>query len=271
MTHKPTAPSSARPGSAGKSRTQAGVAKRRTCSTPPYNPGLQTLVEGKQAWMVSLTREAKENGFRGWYQRGYLPHCDVPWVTQMVTLRLADSLPANRRGEWELLLRIADTRESRRRLEAYLDLGHGTCWLRQTRVAKLAEEALKYFDGEKYSLAAWVIMPQPPACPDRGLGYAPGCFGQILEGLRLSQGKQPSGPWRRVLGARVVGYQNQGRSAFDEGSALYRRQPGEGRPGGGGETVAMEQRAIAGPVRPITIAGRAAMLSAALEAIFQAG
>ncbi len=31
---------------------------------------------------------------RGWYSKGYLPHSDFPGLVQMITYRLADSLPA---------------------------------------------------------------------------------------------------------------------------------------------------------------------------------
>ena len=98
-----------------QSRSQPGAPKSTRPSTPPYNPGLQKLVDGKQAWAVPLDEEAMAKGFRGWHQRGYLPHYDAPGATQIVTLRLADSLPASRRGEWEHLLRIEDDRERRRR------------------------------------------------------------------------------------------------------------------------------------------------------------
>ena len=33
------------------------------------------------------------NGPRGWFSRGYLPHCDGDSVIQHVTVHLADSLP----------------------------------------------------------------------------------------------------------------------------------------------------------------------------------
>ena len=138
---------------------QTGAPQRTRTSTPPYNPGLQKLVEGKQAWAVRLGEDAKAKGFLGWHQRGYLPHYDAPGVTQILTLRLVDSLPASRRGEWEALLKVEDHRERRRRLEAYLDRGLGECWLRQPTIAKLTEDALRFFDGQRYQLAAWVVMP----------------------------------------------------------------------------------------------------------------
>ena len=88
-----------------------------------------------------------------------MPHYDAPRITQIVTLRLIDSLPASRRGEWEHLLKIENDRERRRRLEMYLDRGLGECWLRQPPISKLAEGALRFFDGQRYALGAWVIMP----------------------------------------------------------------------------------------------------------------
>lgn len=49
--------------------------------------------------------------------------------------------------------------ELRRRVEEYLDAGHGACWLRRTDVAALVEGALRHFDGERYRLLAWCVMP----------------------------------------------------------------------------------------------------------------
>ncbi|MBE0540898.1 MAG: hypothetical protein IH623_05890 [Verrucomicrobia bacterium] len=116
--------------------------RRSGQSLPPYNPGLQKLVEGKRAWTEPLSDEAKAQGFLGWHQRGYLPHCDLPGVTQFVTLRLDDSMPASRRSEWEALLHLEDNRERRIKLEEYLDRGMGECQLRQPAIAELAEGAL---------------------------------------------------------------------------------------------------------------------------------
>lgn len=49
--------------------------------------------------------------------------------------------------------------ELRRRVEEYLDAGHGACWLRRPEVAALVEGALRHFDGERYRLLAWCVMP----------------------------------------------------------------------------------------------------------------
>jgi REP element-mobilizing transposase RayT len=120
---------------------------------------LLKLVIAKQNGTEPLAEAAKAQGFLGWHQRGYLPHYDAPGITQFVTFRLHDALPASRRSEWKALLQIEEDRERRRRLEAWLDRGFGECWLRQVRVAKLAEEALRFFDGQRYQLDGWVIMP----------------------------------------------------------------------------------------------------------------
>ena len=128
-------------------------------STPPYNPGLHKLVTSKQAWAEPLDADAKAHGFLGWHQRGYLPHHDVPGVTQLITFRLHDAVPAIRRSEWEALLRIENDRERRTKLEAYLDQGLGECWLRRSDVAEATQGALCFFNGQRYQLQAWVVMP----------------------------------------------------------------------------------------------------------------
>lgn len=132
---------------------------RSAPSVVPYNPGLQELVEGKQAWTEPLDEAAKKAGFHGWHQRGYLPHYDAPGITQFVTFRLADAMPASRRSEWEALLIIESERRRRIELEAYLDRGVGECWLARPEIASIVQNALRHFDGQRYRLQAWVVMP----------------------------------------------------------------------------------------------------------------
>jgi hypothetical protein len=116
---------------------------------------LRWLVEGKNAAFRPLTDEERALDFLGWHERGYLPHCDYPGLVQFVTFRLADSMPASRRGEWEHLLAIEEVREKRTKLEEYLDCGVGECHLHDPRVAKLTEDALLHFHGQRYELLAW--------------------------------------------------------------------------------------------------------------------
>ena len=40
-----------------------------------------------------------------------------------------------------------------------LDAGHGECWLRRAEIAAIVADALEHFDGERYRLLAWCVMP----------------------------------------------------------------------------------------------------------------
>ena len=68
---------------------------------PPHNPGVRDLVEGKRRWATPTMAENLKQGFRGWNERGYLPHRDEPGLAQFVTFRLADSFPEALCSEWE--------------------------------------------------------------------------------------------------------------------------------------------------------------------------
>jgi REP element-mobilizing transposase RayT len=126
---------------------------------PPHNPEVRELIENKRHWSSPLKPEEAKRGFRGWNERGYLPHRDQPGLTQFVTFRLADSLPSSLRSEWEHLLKVEDDRARRAALEAYLDRGRGECLLQRPGIAKLAEDAVRFFHGQRYDLLAWVVMP----------------------------------------------------------------------------------------------------------------
>lgn len=128
-------------------------------SQPPRKSYLRDLVANKRRYSAPPNRDHVMLGFRGWHERGYLPHYDAPGLTQLVMFRLADSLPASRRAEWEALLKIEDERERGTRLEEYLDRGHGACHLRRPDVAGLVENALLFFHGDRYEMRAWVVMP----------------------------------------------------------------------------------------------------------------
>jgi putative transposase len=90
---------------------------------------------------------------KGWHGRGYLPHFDSPETVQFVTFRLADSLPRDR---IEALRSMPDTMLQ---VDQELDVGLGACWLRNAEIAALTQETLLHFDGERYRLLAWCIMP----------------------------------------------------------------------------------------------------------------
>lgn len=132
---------------------------------PPNNPGLLELVRAKHErnWKPSVTE--LKRGFRGWHQRGYLPHFDAPGITQFVTFQLYDSFPAKRRPGREAALKEPNQSADRKKLEAWLDRGHGECWLLKAEVAGLVEKILIGGNGRNYQMQAWVIMPNHvPSC-----------------------------------------------------------------------------------------------------------
>lgn len=90
---------------------------------------------------------------RGWHSRGYLPHFDSAEIIQFVTFRLADSLPS---AVAQSLAKLADNLAE---TDGKLDSGLGSCCLKDPSVAKVVEDALMHFDGQRYLLLAWCIMP----------------------------------------------------------------------------------------------------------------
>ena len=107
----------------------------------------------------------------------YLPHWTRDGAWYSVTLRLWDSLPQQVLQAWlferENLVKTAaqmkrslSTQEEQRlahlyseKVERYLDAGHGSCFMKDDRVAQLVSNALHHFDRQRYSLAAWCVMP----------------------------------------------------------------------------------------------------------------
>jgi REP element-mobilizing transposase RayT len=113
---------------------------------------------------MSTNQPDNSNEPRGWHSRGYLPHFDGgEWLPQSVTFRLADSVPPAVIEQWtdELTLRPTAEREAelRKLVESFLDTGDGACQLGDPRIGSLVETALLYFDGERYRMHAWAVMP----------------------------------------------------------------------------------------------------------------
>jgi hypothetical protein len=110
-----------------------------------------------------VPRSVREIGAPGWHSRGYLPHFESSEVTQHVTFHLADSLPQTvlLRLEAELKTLPAEKRdvERRKRVDAWIDAGHGSCVLRKPGIADMVQGSLLTFDSQRYRLLAWVVMP----------------------------------------------------------------------------------------------------------------
>ena len=109
-------------------------------------------------------------------QRGRLPHWEKDAGLYFITFHLADSLPQ------QVLEKIAERHriliEARRvgahllpsqevlaaefssaKLEDYFDRATGACFLRDPRIGELMADALRFWDGKRYRLVAWCVMP----------------------------------------------------------------------------------------------------------------
>jgi REP element-mobilizing transposase RayT len=108
--------------------------------------------------------------------RGRMPHWDKDGGLYFVTFHLADSLPESVREEirkrrqlleavrssCRKLLKVEEDtlkKTSTKAIEHWLDAGHGSCALRDSRVAENVASALKFWDGKRYRLLAWCVMP----------------------------------------------------------------------------------------------------------------
>lgn len=103
-----------------------------------------------------------------------LPHWqqDRTWV--FVTYRLADSLPNSKLLEWKqerqswLKLhpkpwtpKTEATYHQRfsQTIDLWLDRGHGECLLKHPENSAIVAKAFHHFDGDRYDLSSFVVMP----------------------------------------------------------------------------------------------------------------
>ena len=151
---------------------------------PEQNPRIERV--GFELRATGVKPKQFTNALRtGIHTRGYLPHVKREGASYFVTFRLADSLPK------EVLMKIQAERAERlagfyaqkefprnaaaaapgsatleeierdyfRKVEAYLDKSFGECWLKRPEIAELVCGAFRYFEGQRYLLKAWVVMP----------------------------------------------------------------------------------------------------------------
>jgi len=147
-------------------------------ASPPDDP----LNPVRYQLRVASGKSDSRNPLRtGIHTRGYLPHVKREGAQYFVTFRLHDSLPlhvilaakAALRSQGQASESIGtkesvSTGESLRRernrnyfriIESHLDTGLGNCHLSSPRVAEIVAEAIQHFNGDRYHLGAWVIMP----------------------------------------------------------------------------------------------------------------
>lgn len=99
------------------------------------------------------------NNSGGWRSRGYLPHFDSPELIQMLTFRLADSIPQHKIEAWKNDPRCRSASNLHNVVHNFLDMGYGECWLKHPDVGAAVQNSLLYFDGVRYRLLRWCVMP----------------------------------------------------------------------------------------------------------------
>jgi len=105
---------------------------------------------------------------------GDLPHWRQQGATYFVTFRLADSLPQQCLAEIQAIRRRWElahpeprddaawrdyARQVGQKQEEWLDKSCGSCMLKRQDCAELVAGAMKFFDGQRYLLGAFVVMP----------------------------------------------------------------------------------------------------------------
>ena len=109
--------------------------------------------------------------------RRYLPHLEFPNSTYFVTFRLEGALPQSVLENWRferVQIQKQTERQKRqlteyekkrlkylfsRKVEEYLDQLYEECWLKDPAVAQVVVNTLRHFDGSRYVLHAWCVMP----------------------------------------------------------------------------------------------------------------
>ena len=88
--------------------------------------------------------------------RGDLPHIHKTGCTYFVTFCLVDAVP---RIVWrrESVEESSDPKEIAQQFD--IDPGFGNCILNQPEVAGLVESTMLHFQGDRYALSAWCVMP----------------------------------------------------------------------------------------------------------------
>ncbi len=171
----------------------------------------------KQTTFISNNREITKS-------RRDLPHWIQDQATYAVTFRLADTIPQEtireylaQKKHWtdletqalakgdEALARDARTRMAeayQQTMEEALERGHGPAWLGEPDVAGVVADALQHFDGERYDLLTWCVMPNHVHAIIRPLGEHH--LAEILSSLKSFTAKEAN----KILG-RTGGFWQQ--------------------------------------------------------------
>jgi|GEM_PF-130406 L-threonylcarbamoyladenylate synthase len=103
-----------------------------------------------------------------------VPHWRQSGVPYFVTFCLADALPPERLAQWtrdredffatypqpwSRTVRSLYQQQFTDPVHEWLDAGAGECVLRDPAIAGIVADALRHFDGDRYELSAWAVMP----------------------------------------------------------------------------------------------------------------
>jgi len=129
----------------------------------PEDAAYRREAEPRSAKRPGKAEPQLRSKYRGWYRHNKLPHFDEKYRIQSVTFRLADSLPKCELVKLEESLKLLPAErfeiEQRKRIESFLDAGHGCCALKHDAIAETIQKTFTRFHGSKYGLLAWCIMP----------------------------------------------------------------------------------------------------------------
>ncbi|MBR1465008.1 MAG: transposase [Bacteroidaceae bacterium] len=156
--------------------------------------------------------------------RGNLPHWSQQGKAQFVSFRLADSLPQSKveelnrvKQQWrdthplpwdddetlDFEYMILNT------FNRWLDSGYGSCVLSNADVRQVVCDALRFYDGSKYKLWAYVVMPNHVhllASPktEYEMGQLMGSV-KSFSSRQINQMLRRTGPlWQREVFDRIV-------------------------------------------------------------------
>ena len=139
-----------------------------------------------------------------------LPHWYQDGATYAVTFSLADSLPASvigvyhkEKADLEAILLKAEeagetttARDARKqlaglfsgRIEEMMNEQHGSCAMKDPAVAEIVKRCLLHFDGQRYHIGAWCVMPNHVHCLIQPMeGHS---LSAILQGIKSAAAKE---------------------------------------------------------------------------------
>jgi 5-methyltetrahydrofolate--homocysteine methyltransferase len=144
---------------------------------------------------------------------GSLPHWFKKGATCAVTFRLADSIPQSVLSEYADEKRLLEeielkaekegedttARDARLKIEELysgkmeeaLEAGHGECHMKDPEIAKIVRDAILRFEGERFELGAWCVMPNHVHLLIKPLGDH--SLSSILQGMKSFSAKEANG------------------------------------------------------------------------------